>query len=113
MRVSYYWKSLTFDVRYWDTDLSDDECVPRSGFSDGCDARVVETISLHNTWSAFVLLASIGQGYPGVLGSIEYEVTRMSTPGLAQWDSTWRIAVEPTRASIYSARIGPSRCLSG
>jgi uncharacterized protein (TIGR02001 family) len=50
--ASYYWKSLTFDVRYWDTDLSDDECVPRSGFSDGCDARVVGTISLDTTWSA-------------------------------------------------------------
>ena len=50
--VSYYWKSLTFDVRYWDTDLSDDECVSRSGFRDGCDTRVVGTISLDTTWSA-------------------------------------------------------------
>lgn len=50
--VSYYWKSLTFDVRYWDTDLSANECVVRSGFSDGCDARVVGTISLDTTWSA-------------------------------------------------------------
>ena len=50
--VSYYWKSFTFDVRYWDTDLSDKECVSRSGFSDGCDARVVGTISLDTTWSA-------------------------------------------------------------
>ena len=50
--VSYYWKSFTFDVRYWDTDLSDNECVSRSGFSDGCDARVVGTISLDTTWSA-------------------------------------------------------------
>ena len=50
--VSYYWKSLTFDVRYWDTNLSADECVVRSGFSDGCDARVVGTISLDTTWSA-------------------------------------------------------------
>ena len=50
--VSYYWKSFTFDVRYWDTDLSDNECVVRSGFSDGCDARVVGTISLDTTWSA-------------------------------------------------------------
>ena len=44
--LSYYWKSLTFDVRYWDTNLKPDECVVRSGFSDGCDARVVGTISL-------------------------------------------------------------------
>ena len=28
------------------------------------------------------------------------------------WDSTWRLAVEPTRASIYKARIGPSDCLA-
>lgn len=50
--ASYYWKSLTFDVRYWDTDLSGSECVVRSGFSDGCDARVVGTISLDLAWSA-------------------------------------------------------------
>ena len=50
--ASYYWKSLTFDVRYWDTNLSDNECVSRSGFTDGCDARVVGTISLDTTWSA-------------------------------------------------------------
>ena len=30
--ASYYWKSLTFDVRYWDTNLSDGACVIRSGF---------------------------------------------------------------------------------
>lgn len=50
--LSYYWKSLTFDVRYWETDLNDNECVVRSGFRDGCDARVVGTISLDTTWSA-------------------------------------------------------------
>lgn len=52
--LSYYWKSLTFDVRYWDTNLSGDECVTRSGFADGCDARVVGTISLDTTWSALM-----------------------------------------------------------
>lgn len=50
--VSYKWKSLTFDLRYWDTDLNDDECVVRSGFSDGCDSRIVGTISLDTAWSA-------------------------------------------------------------
>lgn len=50
--ASYYWKSLTFDVRYWDTNLSDNACVVRSGFADGCDARVVGTISFDTTWSA-------------------------------------------------------------
>lgn len=49
--VSYYWKSLTFDVRYWDTNLRDDECVVRSGFRNGCDARVVGTVSFDTTWS--------------------------------------------------------------
>jgi uncharacterized protein (TIGR02001 family) len=50
--VSYDWKAFTFDLRYWDTDLDDDECVVRSGFSDGCDARIVGTISLNTAWSA-------------------------------------------------------------
>jgi uncharacterized protein (TIGR02001 family) len=50
--LSYTWKSLTFDVRYWDTNLSDDGCVALSGISDGCDSRVVGTISLDLTWSA-------------------------------------------------------------
>jgi uncharacterized protein (TIGR02001 family) len=49
--ASYYWKSFTFDVRYWDTDLSEDECIVRSGFRSGCDARVVGTISFDTTWS--------------------------------------------------------------
>ncbi|MET0941296.1 MAG: TorF family putative porin [Mesorhizobium sp.] len=51
--VSYDWKALTFDVRYWDTDLDDDECVARSGFADGCDARIVGTISFNTAWSDF------------------------------------------------------------
>ena len=50
--LSYNWKQLTFDLRYWDTDLADDECVARSGFEDGCDARVVGTISWDFTLSA-------------------------------------------------------------
>ena len=50
--ASYYWKSLTFDVRYWDTDLSADACVVPQRLRDGCDARVVGTISLDTTWSA-------------------------------------------------------------
>ena len=50
--VSYSWKSLTLDVRYWDTDLGDDGCVARSGFANGCDARIVGTISLDTAWSA-------------------------------------------------------------
>ena len=50
--VSYSWKSLTFDVRYWGTDLSDEGCTVRSGFPDGCDDRVVATISFDTSWSA-------------------------------------------------------------
>ena len=56
--LSYTWKSLTFDVRYWDTDLSDNQCIVRSGYSDGCDARVVGTISFDTTWSALFPRAS-------------------------------------------------------
>jgi uncharacterized protein (TIGR02001 family) len=49
--ASYYWNSVTFDVRYWDTNLRADECVVRSGFRNGCDARVVGTVSFDTTWS--------------------------------------------------------------
>ena len=51
--LSYSWKSMTLDVRYWDTDLSDDECEVRSGFGDGCDARVVGTVSVDLSLSDF------------------------------------------------------------
>ena len=27
------------------------------------------------------------------------------------WDATWQAAVEPTRASIYKGRLGPTQCL--
>lgn len=49
--VSYSYKFLTFDLRYWETDLDGDECVARSGFEDGCDARVVGTVSFDLSWS--------------------------------------------------------------
>ena len=49
--LSYSLKALTLDVRYWDTDLSGNECIARSGFADGCDARVVGTVSLDLSWS--------------------------------------------------------------
>ncbi len=50
--VNYSWKSLAFDLRYWDTDIGGRACVARSGFADGCDARVVFTVSLNSTLSA-------------------------------------------------------------
>ena len=37
--ISYSWKSLTLDVRYWGTDLSDEGCTARSGFPNGCDIQ--------------------------------------------------------------------------
>jgi hypothetical protein len=30
---------------------------------------------------------------------------------VGMWETTWRAAVEPTRASIYNARLGPTQCL--
>ncbi len=56
--LSYSWKSLTFDARYWDTDLSDDECLVRSGFEDGCGSRVVFSVSFDTSLSA---LKSLGK----------------------------------------------------
>jgi uncharacterized protein (TIGR02001 family) len=51
--LSYAWDNgVKIDLRYWDTDLSQDECVFRSGFADGCDARVVATLSFETAWSA-------------------------------------------------------------
>jgi uncharacterized protein (TIGR02001 family) len=32
------------DARYWDTTLSDTDCIPLSGAGNGCDARVVGTL---------------------------------------------------------------------
>jgi len=26
------------------------------------------------------------------------------------WEKTWKVSIEPTRASIYRARLGPSPC---
>jgi uncharacterized protein (TIGR02001 family) len=49
--VSYAWKKLTLDVRYWDTDLPGNECIVRSGFANGCNARVVATLSFDAPWS--------------------------------------------------------------
>jgi uncharacterized protein (TIGR02001 family) len=49
--VSYTWKAVTLDLRYWDSDLSDDECAVRSGFSDGCGSRFAATISFDTTFA--------------------------------------------------------------
>jgi uncharacterized protein (TIGR02001 family) len=50
--ASYSWNAVTFDLRYWDTDLSEDECVSRSGIQHGCDTRIVATISVDTSWSS-------------------------------------------------------------
>ena len=50
--ISKTWKAVTFDLRYWGTDLSDDECVARSGFANGCGNRITATISVDTAWSA-------------------------------------------------------------
>jgi uncharacterized protein (TIGR02001 family) len=50
--ISYSWKALTIDARYWGTDLSDDECVVRSGFTNGCGNRIGVTLSFDTSWSA-------------------------------------------------------------
>jgi uncharacterized protein (TIGR02001 family) len=49
--LSYSWKAVTLDLRYWGTDLDDDECAARSGFADGCDSRIVGTISFDTSFS--------------------------------------------------------------
>lgn len=49
--LSWNWKALTFDLRYWGTDLSDNECLVRSGFANGCDSRVVATMSFDTSFS--------------------------------------------------------------
>lgn len=56
--LSYDWKALTFDVRYWDTDLPSSECIVRSGFANGCNTRIVATVSFATSWSA---LTKLGQ----------------------------------------------------
>ena len=44
--------SWTLDVRYYDSNIGDDDCVFLSGFANGCDARVVATLSLDTGWKA-------------------------------------------------------------
>ena len=48
----YTWRSLTFDVRYWDTDLSTGECAITNVISSACDARVVASVSIATSASA-------------------------------------------------------------
>jgi uncharacterized protein (TIGR02001 family) len=52
--VSWTWRdAITLDVRYWDTDLTQDECAGISTRRNSCDARVVASISFDTSWRAF------------------------------------------------------------
>ena len=52
--VSYTRNIATFDLRYSDTTLSGDECIFNTGFTNGCDARVVATIYLDTSLSKLI-----------------------------------------------------------
>jgi uncharacterized protein (TIGR02001 family) len=39
-----FMNNFSVDARYWDTTLSDTECIPLSGIRNGCDERVVGTL---------------------------------------------------------------------
>jgi hypothetical protein len=32
---------------------------------------------------------------------------------VSPWENVWQASVEPTRAQIYKARLGPSDCMAG
>jgi len=49
--ISKSWKAVTFDLRYWGSDLNDEECLARSGFANGCGNRIAATISVDTAWS--------------------------------------------------------------
>ena len=57
--ASYAWKALTFDLRYYDTDVSAATCGAEYPRSDSCDARIVASVSVA---SALSTLRSLGSG---------------------------------------------------
>ena len=60
--LSWVWKdTVTFDVRYWDTDLSGAECANLGTRANSCDARVVGSISVDTSWSALKELMGNGR----------------------------------------------------
>ena len=59
--VSYAWKDLTFDLRYWDTNLSRGQCGAQNTRSNSCDARVVASVSFDTSASAFQALSGMGR----------------------------------------------------
>jgi uncharacterized protein (TIGR02001 family) len=50
--ASYTWKAVTFDLRYYDTDISTETCGAEYPSDDSCDARIVATLSVDTSWSA-------------------------------------------------------------
>ncbi len=50
--ASYTWKAATFDLRYYDTDLSKADCGAEYPRSNSCDARIVASISIDTSLSA-------------------------------------------------------------
>ena len=60
--VSWTWRDVvTFDVRYWDTDLTGPQCDIISTHANSCDARVVASMSIDTSWSALRGLVTQGQ----------------------------------------------------
>jgi hypothetical protein len=62
-----------------------------------------------------LVLRQTGIGH--VLGGVALVVTCIAVLAtfvvcVDMWETTWRAAVEPIRANIYNARLGPSHCLS-
>ena len=56
-----YGFALTFDVRYWDTDLTQKECAGISTRKNSCDARVVASVAFDTSWKALQELTGMGR----------------------------------------------------
>ncbi len=50
--ASYTWKAATFDLRYYDTDISKSTCGAQYPSGDDCDARIVASVSIATSLSA-------------------------------------------------------------
>ena len=59
---TWLWKdAVSFDVRYWDTDLTREACRGISTRGNSCDARVVASLSFDTSWSALRELTGMGR----------------------------------------------------
>jgi len=50
--VAFNYKAVTLDLRYWDTDLGDTECLTNTGFTNFCHEAFVATLKFDTTLSA-------------------------------------------------------------